>query len=125
MRLILRLGLRLLRWSLRLLRRGGRRRGLLLLLLLLELLLLRRRSDFRLRLGGLEARDGRGGVDLAGGGVDDGDAVVIESVGEGLLQSGAIGGIAGAGGDELGFGAGDAALLLEDVGGGGSAEVQL
>src|SRR5579884_3558526 len=56
--------------------------GLRLLFLLLQLLLLRGRSHFRLGLGRLEAGDRRSGVDLPGGSVDDGDAVVVEGAGE-------------------------------------------
>ena len=89
----------------------------LLLLLALQLLLLARWLNVGQGLSGFDAGDDRSRVDLAGGRVNNGDAITIERAGEGLFECGAIGGVTSARSDELSIGRGDALLLHQYIGG--------
>ena len=64
-------------------------------------------------------------MDLAGDGVEDGDAVAVQRAGQRLFERGAVGGVARARGDELSIRGGEALLLHQHIGGGGCAEMQL
>jgi len=99
-------------------------RLVLLSLLLLQLLLLARRLNVGQGLRGFDAGDDRSGVDLAGGGVDDGDAVAIERAGEGLFERGTIGSVASARSNQLSIGRGNAFLLHQDVGSGRGSQME-
>ena len=86
-----------------------------------------RRSHRRLVacLGGLTSGHHGRGLDVPCGCILQVDAVVLQGGGQNLVEAGAVLGIGGVGGDQVVLSRGKVALLKQDIGRGGCAQVQL